>query len=150
MLGRVIGQHWLPLVRDVLALGYRAEDILTTLSVAEMAAIVCAAPPTSSVALAINGGWTKEAHMLANMQEQNAGLAELPRPYERPGVEKREEEGLLTRDGKLNMFGGKKLQELTWEQAEERDRQRRATALAAEKRGVKPTYQGGDTKVRTI
>ena len=31
MLGRAIGMHWHALVHDVLRLGYRASDILTTL-----------------------------------------------------------------------------------------------------------------------
>jgi hypothetical protein len=89
MLGQVIGTYWLPLVRDVLAMGYRADDILTTLSVAEMVAIVAAAPPSSSLQHYMNGGWSQTDQLLANMQEQNAGLAHMEQPYVRPGLESR-------------------------------------------------------------
>lgn len=140
MLGRAIGMHWLALVRDVLALGFRRSDILTTLSVSEMVAIVVAAPPQSSLRDAFDGGWSREAQLLANMQEQNAGLMELPKPYDRPGTEDREPWG----EGK-EMFGGK-AQEMTWEEAERRDQERYAAAAAAAERGYKPT----NTRVRTL
>lgn len=87
MLGQAIGDHWYAVVRDVLALGYRADDILTTLSVAEMVAIVSAAPPNSSLRDAIEQGWSRTDQLLANINEQNAGVAKLQAPYERPGTE---------------------------------------------------------------
>lgn len=59
--------------------------MFTTLSFAAMVSIVVASPPTSSVGMALSGGWSREAHLLANMQEGNAGLAALQRPYTRPG-----------------------------------------------------------------
>lgn len=89
MLGQAIRTHWFALVRDVLAMGYRTSDMFTTLSVAEMVAIVLACPPQSSLRWFMNGQWSQEAQLIANQQEQAAGLAKLPQPYERPGLEER-------------------------------------------------------------
>lgn len=89
MLALVIRRHWHALVRDILALGYRASDMFTELTFAEMVAIVVGAPPSSSVRCAVDGGWSKEAHILANMAEGNAGLAKISEPYARPGIEDR-------------------------------------------------------------
>jgi hypothetical protein len=151
MLGRAVGWHWLSLVRDVLALGYRREDIFKSLSVADMAAIVCAAPPGSALRDAFDGGWSKEAQLLANMQEQQAGISELAGPYQRPGQSGWGDEGddlpqMGKQDAKgYRMFGGK-AQSMTWDEAVERDRQRYAAAQAAYDRG----YRAKDTRVRTI
>lgn len=137
MLGRAIGMHWLALVRDVLALGYRAADIFATLSVAEMVAIVVSAPPGSSLRFAMDDGWSREAHLLANMQEGYAGLADLKQPYARPGLDERGNDG--------RMFGGK-AQEMTWDEAEVRDKKRYADAARASELGISPA----NTRVRTI
>lgn len=88
MLTHVVGRHWPAVVRDVLALGYRVSDIFSTLTLEELLAVVIAAPPSSSVRTALDAGWSREAHLLANMQEQRAGLTDLSEPYERPGVER--------------------------------------------------------------
>lgn len=87
MLGQAIRDYWHALVRDVLALGFTTADMFTTLSVAEMVAIVVGAPPNSSLRYFIDGGWSREAQLLANINEQNAGVANLQAPYERPGTE---------------------------------------------------------------
>lgn len=141
MLGRAIGMHWLALVRDVLASGFRAADILTTLTVVEMVALVVGAPPGSSVRDAMEGGWSRTDHLLANMQEGSAGLASLQKPYMRPGVDERP---AWESDDK-RMFAGK-AQEMTWDEAVERDKQRYALAAQAAERGIKPR----NTRVRTI
>lgn len=60
--------------------------MFTTLDLADMVAIAVAAPPNSSVHEAMNGGWSREAHLLANMQEGGAGLVELNHRYDRPGM----------------------------------------------------------------
>ncbi len=138
MLGRAIGMHWQALVRDVLALGYRVADMFTTLTVAEMVAIVVGAPPNSSVRFFMDAGWTRTDHLLANMQEGTSELAALKKPYERPGLDERE-----AWDGA--MFGGK-AEEMTWDQAAERDKQRYAAAAGLAAKGVKPM----NTRVRTI
>lgn len=57
------------------------------LTFAELVSIVMAAPSTSSVGEALNGGWSREAHLLANLQEGNAGLSNLDTRYDRPGTE---------------------------------------------------------------
>lgn len=67
-------------------MGYRARDMFTTLDLADMVAIACAAPPGSAVYEALSEGWTREAHLLANMQEGEAGLVDLKRRYDRPGM----------------------------------------------------------------
>lgn len=60
--------------------------MFTTLDFADMVCIALAPPSNSSVHDAMNGGWTREAHLLANMQEGNAGLVELNHRYDRPGM----------------------------------------------------------------
>lgn len=51
-----------------------------------MLAIAVMAPQGTAVYESMSGGWTREAHLLANMQEQNAGVAALGQRYQRPGV----------------------------------------------------------------
>lgn len=112
MLTHVVGECWHALERDVLALGYRTDDMFTTLSFRDMISIVVAAPPTSSVRWFLDGGWTRTDHLLANQQEQGAGVARLTEPYSRPGIENRQPEpprGFLQADA------------LPWEEAERRD-----------------------------
>lgn len=131
MLGRVIGDHWHALVRDVLALGYRTDDMFTTLSVAEMVAIVAAAPPHSSLRWFMDGQWSRTDQLLANMQEQNAGLATLPQPYERPGLEERP-----TAQGSNKLFNA---DAKDWDEFTELESKRAAYAADMAARGVKPT-----------
>ena len=85
-LARVIRRHWHAVQRDVLQLGYRKADMFTRLTVNEMISIVLAAPPGTAVHHAVNGGWTMTDHLLATGFEQQAGLTQLPRRIERPGV----------------------------------------------------------------
>lgn len=116
MLTRVIGECWHALRRDVIALGYRVDDMFTTLSTADMVSIVAAAPPGSAVRHYMDGGWTRTDHLLANMQEQGAGVAKLDAPYQRPGLEQRAEAAPVMNDGKF--FHG---EALDWHEAERRD-----------------------------
>lgn len=141
MLGRAIGEHWQALVRDVLALGYRVADMFTTLTVADMVAIVCGAPPDSSIRFFMTEGWSKEAWLLANMQEEKSGLAELKKPYERPEMEQRP--GAQVGDNA--MFGGQ-AEEMTWDEAIARDEERYRRAQVLADQGYKPT----NTRVRTL
>jgi hypothetical protein len=90
MLARVVGECWHALARDVLALGYRTEDMFTELTLADMVSIVEGAPPTSSVRHFLDGGWSRTDHLLANWQEGQSGLAHLEQPYQRPGLEDRD------------------------------------------------------------
>lgn len=116
MLTHVIGACWHALRRDVIALGYRAGDMFTTLDIADMVSIVVAAPPGSSVRHYLDGGWTRTDHLLANMQEQGAGVAKLESPYQRPGLEQRTDAAPVMSDGKF--FHG---EALDWHEAERRD-----------------------------
>jgi hypothetical protein len=143
MLAHVVCECWHALVYDVLALGYRIEDMFTTLGLAEMIAIAVAAPPGSSVRYFLDGGWTRTDQLLANMAEQQAGVATLSRPYPRPGIEARPPP-----DPAVNakFFPA---EAMTWEEAERRDKERYARAAAGT---LKPkgrtrvkTYTGGGT-----
>jgi hypothetical protein len=60
--------------------------MFSTLDLADMLAIAVAPPPGSAVHDAMHGGWTRTDHLLANMQEGNAGLVELNHRYDRPGA----------------------------------------------------------------
>jgi len=129
----VVGHHWHALVRDVLDLGYRVRDIFTELTLEEMVAIVVAAPPQSSVRHALDAGWSREAHLLANLTEQNAGLTDISEPYSRPGLEDRDPpkpvaNGVLTADV------------MTWAEMD---------ALDAERDARGASGQSGNTTVRT-
>src|SRR6516165_726035 len=120
MLAHVIGECWHAFHRDVMALGRDVHD----LSLAEMVSIVTAAPPSSSVRYYLDQGWSREAHLLANMQEQAAGVARLPDAYQRPGMEARRADAM------------------TWDEAERRDKARYAAAAAGKtgRRGRMRTY----------
>jgi hypothetical protein len=89
MLASVIRKYWHALVRDIIALGYRVSDMFTTLTFGEMVSIVVGAHPQTSVRFFLDGGWSREAHLLANMQERDAGIAKITQPYPRPGVDQR-------------------------------------------------------------
>jgi hypothetical protein len=90
MLTAAVGRYHHALVRDLLALGYRPRDMFTDrLTFSELVSIVVAAPPTSSLRWFLDNGWTRTDHLLANMTETAAGVAELSSPYERPGIEDR-------------------------------------------------------------
>ncbi len=82
-----IGKHWRAVQRDLLTLGYRETDIGAALNLGELIAVVCAAPPGSSVRYALDEGWSRESHLLANLTERDAGLINLPGRYPRPGVQ---------------------------------------------------------------
>lgn len=133
MLGRAIGDHWYAVVRDVLALGYRTEDILTELSVADMVAIVYAAPPNSSLRYFLDGGWSREAQLLANMQEQYAGIAKLEQPYQRPGSEFRP-----PAQGKAFNASA-----MSWTEMDERNKKRYALADQLARKGSRPPGKTG-------
>lgn len=60
--------------------------MFTVLDLADMLAIAATAPQGTAVFESMSGGWTREAHLLANMQEQQAGVVELNNRYDRPGM----------------------------------------------------------------
>ena len=113
MVTHVVGRYWPALVRDVLGLGFRAKDIFAELTLEEVVAIVIAAPPSSSVRNALDAGWSREAHLLANLTEQGAGLAGLEEPYDRPGLDDR-----LPEPPKNSIV---KSQVMSWEEMDRRE-----------------------------
>ncbi|HVQ84617.1 MAG TPA: hypothetical protein VMS84_07560 [Mycobacterium sp.] len=116
MLVRVVGECWHAFHYDVMRLG---RDV-NSLTLAEMITVVVGAPPTSSVRYFLDGGWSREAQLLANMQEQQAGIGTLSQPYPRPGVAAREVDP---------MEGAKffPMQAMSWEEADKRDAARYAS-----------------------
>lgn len=126
MLARVVGDYWHALVRDVMEMGYRADDILTELDVCEIASIVLGAGPTTSVRHFLDEGWTREAHLIANLQESNAGVAVLQQPYTRPGLEARPlEYGHVTPPN-----AALKGNTMTWDEMDELDAKRNKQATS--------------------
>lgn len=86
MVGRVVCEYRYALIRDLLSLGFRATDMFSPrLSFYELTCIIVGSPPTSSVRYFLDGGWSREAQLLANMQEQQSGFTKLQHPYDRPG-----------------------------------------------------------------
>lgn len=94
---------------------------------AEVMSIVIGSGPGSSVRHCLDGGWSREAHLLANMQEGNAGLANLREPYARPGLAQRPTEK------KQDICHG---DAMTWEELDAREQ---AVAAAAAKGGKRNT-----------
>lgn len=118
MLTHAVANHWPAVVRDVLGLGYRRRDIFTTLDLEEMLAIVVAAPPNSSVRYFADEGWSREAHLLANLTEQQAGITSIPQAYDRPGMDQRVvDPARLAPDGS-ELFRG---EVMTWEEMDQMD-----------------------------
>jgi hypothetical protein len=111
-----------------MSLGYRASDLFTELSIGEVLSIIVGAGPDSSVRYCLDGGWSREAHLLANLQESSAGLANLKQPYQRPGLDERPEENQRGRD----ILHG---QSMTWEEMDRMDAQRAEAAAAAAAKG---------------
>lgn len=116
MVAEAVTKYRHALVRDVLALGYRAGDMFTTLSFADMISIVVASPPGSSLRYWMDQGWSRTDHLLANMAEADADVAHLKAPYERPGLE--------DRAAGNKIFGA---DSMTWEEMDAREAQRAQT-----------------------
>lgn len=85
-LAACLKDHWHAVERDLLAMGYHADDIGTKLSTCELISIVLASPPGTSVHH-FSGSWSKTDELLANLGEQQAGLFGLNARYARPGVD---------------------------------------------------------------
>ena len=106
----IVVEHRHPVVRDLLALGYRLDDIGDRLPFADFLSVVLAAPPNSSIRFyAIEKQWPQTDHLLANMAEQQAGIVSINGRYPRPGLPTESTEvahpGLpVTPDGQLNMM----------------------------------------------
>jgi hypothetical protein len=85
-LAAAIRDHWHAVERDLLDMGYHADDIGTKLTTCELISIVIAAQPGTAVHH-FSGGWTKAEELLANLSEQQAGVFGINARYARPGVD---------------------------------------------------------------
>jgi hypothetical protein len=87
----------------VLALGYRKQDMFTArLSTPAMMAIAYACHPGTAVHHSLTEGWPIEAHLLANLSEQSAGMIAPAERYTRPGMVKAE---TPLAEGGFSVFG---------------------------------------------
>lgn len=83
----VMGSYWHWVERDLISLGFRADDIGTPkLTLWELISIVVAAPTGTAVHMKM-GSWTRQEELLANLAEQQAGVLQLTGRYPRPGVD---------------------------------------------------------------
>jgi hypothetical protein len=136
MVGRVLADYRPALIRDLRAMGLRATDMFTErLTFYELTCIIIASPPDSSVRYFLDGGWSLEAQLMANMQEQQRGFSELSHPYERPGTS-------LATDA--NPFGGGwfKADSMDWDEFTIRERERYANAEFTPAEGVRSISAG--------
>lgn len=85
-LSECIKDHWHSVERDLLTLGFTADDIGGRLSICQLISIVLASQPGTSVHH-FAGGWSREAELMANLSEQKAGLLDLQARYARDGVD---------------------------------------------------------------
>lgn len=86
-LAAVIKNHWHAVERDLLALGFHADDIGTKLDTGELISIVLAAPPGTAVHHFNPNAWSRTDELIANLGEQQAGLLNLNARYARPQVD---------------------------------------------------------------
>lgn len=71
---------------------YRKQDIFTDrLTTPAMIAITYGCHPGTAVHHALTEGWPLEAHLLANLSEQSAGMIQPEERYKRPGLKKETE-----------------------------------------------------------
>ena len=96
----------------------------------EVLSICLGGGPSSAVRHALEGGWSREAHLLANLQESQAGLAAIDSPYERPGLSQREGDSGKGQD----VLHG---QSMTWEEMDAADAARAAAAAAGAPRATR-------------
>ena len=83
----VMGSYWHWVERDLIALGFCADDIGTPkLTLWQLISIVVAAPIGSAVREKLDGGWSKTDQLIANLAEQQAGVLQLTGRYPRPGI----------------------------------------------------------------
>jgi hypothetical protein len=86
-LAAAIKDHWHAVERDLLAIGYHADDIGTKLTTCELISIVLASPPGTAVHHFDPNAWSRTDELIANLGEQQAGLLNLNARYARPQVD---------------------------------------------------------------
>jgi hypothetical protein len=86
-LAAAIKKYWHAVERDLLDLGYHADDIGTKLTTCELISVVLAAPPGTAVHAFNPDAWSRTDELIANLGEQHAGLLSLNARYARPQVD---------------------------------------------------------------
>jgi hypothetical protein len=86
-LAAAIRNHWHAVERDLLAMGYHADDIGVNLTTCELISVVLAAPPGTAVHHYDPNAWSRTDELIANLGEQQAGLLNLNARYARPRVD---------------------------------------------------------------
>lgn len=86
-LAAAIKDYWHAVERDLLDLGFTADDIGTNLSTCQLISIVLAAPPGTAVHTFNPHAWSRTDELIANLAEQQAGLVSLNARYARPQVD---------------------------------------------------------------
>lgn len=109
-LAAAIRNHWNAVERDLLALGYHADDIGTKLTTCELISIVVAAPPGTAVHHFDPNAWSRTDELLANLGEQHAGVLSLNARYARPQVDSAPMAKPLSGPGTLAPYGGVQLE----------------------------------------
>ena len=128
MLARVIVEQWHAVQRDLISLGYRStrDEVGVGLSVWELISIIGASPPGTAVHNALSEGWSREAHLLANLGEAESGLMRLTARYVRPGVDEPEEQVEVTPVGAF----GAQFEIMTVDELEAKRSERRGEGVA--------------------
>ena len=108
-LAACVRDHWHAVERDLLDLGYTANDIGTKLSVCQLISVVLAAPPGTAVHHFDPTRWSRTDELIANLGEQQAGLLSLNARYERPQVDSVPAPKPLTNAAGLRPYGGVQL-----------------------------------------
>lgn len=88
-LSACIKDHWHAVERDLLDLGYTAEDIGTKLSVCQLISIVLVGPTSLAEHRYDPTRWSRTEELIANLGEQQAGLLSLDARYPRGQVDSR-------------------------------------------------------------
>lgn len=97
-LAEAIADQWLPVQRDLIALGFRCAPTADRsvfahwvrddqpLHWTELLPICLAAHPGTALFHRVSGGWDRTAEMVANQLEYQAGHVQVARRFPRPGV----------------------------------------------------------------
>lgn len=116
--------------RDLNFAGYHGDALI---DLGDLVSIVIASPPTSAVRYAVEGGWSRTDHLVADWAEQQSESTESPFRYTRPGVEHDPDPGPVTGDG-MPRFSVQTIDEL--KRRRERDKARAAELAATEREVV--------------
>lgn len=86
-LAAAIRDYWHAVERDLIDLGFTADDIGVKLDDCQLISIVLAAPPGTACHHFNPNAWSRTDELLATLGEQQAGVVTLSGRYERPQVD---------------------------------------------------------------